>query len=237
MDRSLCADFVPDRSLFPFESRWFEGPYGRHHYIDEGSGPVVVLAHGNPTWGFLYRKMVTSLVATGFRCVVPDMLGYGLSEHPPNFGFTAREQADALSALIRALDLHDLLLVGQDWGGPVGLGAVVRRPERVRGVILGSTFAWRASGVTRWIAYVLRSGFAQRWMLESDTFIRRVLRLARAKLSEREQMHYQAVAASPELRKAKTVLPRELIDADGWLTELERSSSHPRAAKCAPAAA
>lgn len=219
----LRAEFEPDRVLYPFESRWFDGPFGRQHYLDEGAGRVIVLAHGNPTWSFLYRKMIPSLVAAGFRCVVPDMLGYGLSEHPVNFGFGVKAQADALSALIQALELCDILVVGQDWGGPVALAAVLQRPEGVRGVILGSTFAWRSSGVTRLIAHLLRSRLVQRWMLESETFIPKVLRLARSKLSERERTHYQAVAANVELRRAKTVLPRELIDADAWLDGLERS--------------
>lgn len=219
----LRTDFVPDPALFPFESRWFDGPYGRHHYVDVGKGQAIVLCHGNPTWSFLYRKMIPPLVAAGFRCVAPDMLGYGLSEHPPNFGYTAREQSEALSSLIESLNLRGLLLVGQDWGGPVGLGAVLRSPERVRGVILGSTFAWRTTGVTRLIARLLRTGVVQRWMLESETFIPLVLRLARSELSDGERRHYQAVATTPELKRAKTVLPRELIDADAWLSELERA--------------
>ena len=224
MDLARRSDFVPDRTLFPFESRWFDGPYGSQHYVDEGAGEVIVLAHGNPTWSFLYRKMIPGLVSAGFRCVAPDMLGYGLSEHPPGFGFTAREQSGALLELIRALDLRDLILVGQDWGGPVGLGAIVQDPQRVRGVVLGSTFAWRTTGITRIIGHVLRSRFVQGWMVDGGTFVERVVRgLAQAPLTEVEVAHYRAVAADRRLRRSQSVLPRELIDADAWLADLERS--------------
>jgi haloalkane dehalogenase len=218
----MHTDFVPDSSHFSFTSRWLEGPYGRHHYVDEGAGRVVLLCHGNPTWSFLYRKMIRGLVARGYRCVAADMLGYGLSDHPSP-GLTASAQADALLSLVRALDLRDFIVVGQDWGGPVGLGAAVQVPERVHGIVLGSTFAWRASGMTRFIAHLLRSGLAQRWMLDSEGFIPRVFSLAGTKLTEDELAHYRLVAASAELRRARTVLPRELIDADPWLDQLERA--------------
>jgi haloalkane dehalogenase len=67
----MRIDFSPDRSLYPFESRWFESSHGRMHYIDEGTGPPLLLCHGNPTWSFLYRHMVRAL-RDRFRCVAMD---------------------------------------------------------------------------------------------------------------------------------------------------------------------
>jgi haloalkane dehalogenase len=218
----LLTDFRPSRELYPFESCWFDGSHGRMHYLDEGRGQPILLLHGNPTWSFLYRKMVPELASLGFRCVVPDLLGYGLSEHPPGFGFTASEQVNAVSAFTRALALEELVVMGQDWGGPIALGVAVRSPGSIRGIVLGSTFAWRTAGLTRLIGRVLRLGAIQRWMVDGEGFIRRVMSLARTKLTQEELDHYQLVAATPELRSAKAVLPRELLDADDWLTELER---------------
>jgi haloalkane dehalogenase len=219
----LQTDFRPSRELYPFESRWFDGSHGRMHYLDEGQGLPILLVHGNPTWSFLYRKMVPALTSLGFRCIVPDLLGYGLSEHPPAFGFTVAEQVDAMSGLVRALEIEQLVVMGQDWGGPIALALAARSPGTIRGIALGSTFAWRTAGLTRLIGRVLRLGVVQRWMVDGGGFIRRVLGgLARTKLTQDELDHYALVAAIPELRRAKAVLPRELLDADDWLTELER---------------
>ena len=89
------------------------------HYIDEGAGDPVVLLHGNPTWGFLYRDFVAPLTAAGHRVIIPDMIGFGLSEKP------SQEHAHSLdghianlTALLRQLDLHRITLVCHDWGGP-----------------------------------------------------------------------------------------------------------------------
>jgi haloalkane dehalogenase len=165
--------------------------------------------------------MVPALTSLGFRCVVPDLLGYGLSEHPPGFGFAAAEQVDAVSAFTRALALEEPIVMGQDWGGPIALGVAVRSPGSVRGIALGSTFAWRTAGLTRLVGRALRLGAVQRWMVHDERFIERVMGLARTKLTRAELDHYQLVASTPELRRAKAVLPRELLDADDWLTELE----------------
>jgi haloalkane dehalogenase len=181
----------------------------------------VLLLHGNPTWSFLYRKVVPILTSFGFRCLAPDLLGYGLSEHPARFEFTASEQADALLALVRTLGLEDLVVFGQDWGGPIALRVATQLPASIRGIALGSTFAWRSRGITRLIGHALRLPAVQRYMVNGDRFIERVMRLARTRLTPEELDHYRLVAATPELRQAKAVLPRQLIDADAWLSTLE----------------
>ena len=113
------------------------------HYVDEGAGDPVVLLHGNPTWGFLYRDFVAPLTAAGYRVIIPDMIGFGLSEKP------AREQAHSLdghianlTALLRGLDLQRVTLVCHDWGGPTGLGFALSNTARVRALVLMSTWAW-----------------------------------------------------------------------------------------------
>lgn len=217
----LRTDFRPSPALYPFESRWFDGPQGRMHYLDEGRGPPVLLVHGNPTWSFLYRKVVPALTALGFRCVAPDLFGYGLSEHPVRFQFTASEQADALLAFVQALGLDDLVVLGQDWGGPLALRVATQMTQSIRGVVLGSTFAWPSTGVTRWIGHALRLPAVQHHMVNGEHFIERVLRLARTRLTSEELDHYRLVASTPDLRIAQAVLPRELIDADSWLATLE----------------
>jgi len=138
------VELPPDiRGEWPFPPRYARVNGWRMHYIDEGSGDPVVLLHGNPTWGFLYRAVIGPLVASGRRVVVPDMVGFGLSEKP------TREQAHTLdghtanlTALMRQLDLRRITLVCHDWGGPTGLSFAMSNPERLRALVITSTWAW-----------------------------------------------------------------------------------------------
>lgn len=134
----------PDiRAQWPFSPRYARVNGWRMHYIDEGSGDPVVLLHGNPTWGFLYRTVIGPLVASGRRVVVPDMIGFGLSEKPSReHAHTLDGHAANLTALMRQLDLRRITLVCHDWGGPTGLSFAMSNPERLRSLVIMSTWAW-----------------------------------------------------------------------------------------------
>ena len=132
------------RAQWPFAARYVRVNGWRMHYVDEGSGDPILLLHGNPTWGFLYRRVIPPLVDAGHRVIVPDMIGFGLSEKP------AREQAHSLdghianlAGLVRQLDLRRVTVVCHDWGGPTGLGFAMSNLERVRALAVMSTWAWR----------------------------------------------------------------------------------------------
>lgn len=131
------------RSQWPYSPRFARVNGSRMHYIDEGEGDPVVLLHGNPTWGFLYRDVIDPLIRSRRRVIVPDMIGFGLSEKP------SREQAHSLdghtanlTALMRQLDLKRIALVCHDWGGPTGLSFAMSNPDRIRALIVMSTWAW-----------------------------------------------------------------------------------------------
>ncbi len=112
----------------------------RLHYIDQGpaKGRPVVLLHGNPTWSFLWRKVIAEL--DEFRVIAPDLLGLGFSDRLPRLeDHTVDRHADAISDLLTALDLEDVILVGQDWGGPIIAGVGARLPARIRGLVLANT--------------------------------------------------------------------------------------------------
>ena len=111
------------------------------HYIDEGHGPVLLFLHGNPSYSFQWRGLIQQLRGS-FRCVALDYPGFGFSSAPPSFGFTPAEESAALEEFVNRLELRDITLVMQDWGGPVGLAFAERRPELVQAVILGNTWAW-----------------------------------------------------------------------------------------------
>jgi pimeloyl-ACP methyl ester carboxylesterase len=128
------------RDKWPYAPRFAAVNGWRMHYVDEGEGDPVVLLHGNPTWGYLYRDVIGPLVASGRRVIVPDMIGFGLSEKP------TREQAHTLdghtanlTALTRRLDLKRIALVCHDWGGPTGLSFAMSNPERIRALTVMST--------------------------------------------------------------------------------------------------
>ena len=111
---------------YPFAPRYADLADGlRMHYIDEGpaDGEVVLLLHGQPTWSYLYRSVVARLAAQGLRAVAPDLIGFGRSDKPVDrAAYTVQAHIDWLSQFVAAVDLGDLTLVVQDWGGPIGLG-------------------------------------------------------------------------------------------------------------------
>lgn len=133
--------FEIPRALFDADHRFVELDGARIHYVDEGTGPTLLFLHGNPAWSFQWRDLIAGLRG-GFRCVALDYPGFGLSTAPPGFGFTPREQSRIVERFVDRLGLRDLTLVMQDWGGPIGLGLAGRRPELVRAVVLGNTWAW-----------------------------------------------------------------------------------------------
>ena len=131
------------QAKWPYAPNYINVNGWRMHYVDEGEGEPVVLLHGNPTWGFLYRDVIGPLVNSGRRVIVPDMIGFGLSEKP------TREHAHSLdghianlTALVRQLDLKRVALVCHDWGGPTGLSFAMSNPTRVRALTVMSTWAW-----------------------------------------------------------------------------------------------
>ena len=127
---------------WPYEPSYATTSDGlRVAYVDEGSGPTVLLLHGEPSWGYLYRRMVPVLVEAGFRCVVPDLIGFGRSDKPTAVeDFTyARHVEQLRSVLFDALDLTDVTLVCQDWGGLLGLRLVAEHPERFARVCAANT--------------------------------------------------------------------------------------------------
>jgi len=123
---------------WPYAPRYRERPGGlRLAHVDEGDGPPVVLVHGQPTWGYLWRLVVAPLVDAGLRCVAPDHLGFGRSDKPAGLGaYSFAGHAANLASLLDELDLRDVTMVVHDWGGPIGLRVAAERPDRVARIVL-----------------------------------------------------------------------------------------------------
>lgn len=121
---------------FPFAPHFTDAPGFRMHYVDEGprDAEVVLCLHGEPTWGYLFRRLTTALAET-HRVIVADHMGFGKSETPPDRTYWLQDHIDNLERFVLALDLFDITLIMHDFGGPVGMGLAARRPERVRRLI------------------------------------------------------------------------------------------------------
>jgi cis-3-alkyl-4-acyloxetan-2-one decarboxylase len=138
----LAGDF---NGTFPFEPRYVQAGDVRLHYVDEGprNARPLLFVHGNPTWSYLWRLPVSELAAQGRRCIAFDHMGFGRSDKPSQLRrYTLQTHIDNALALIDELDLRDVVLVAHDWGGPIGLGAMLERADRLRGLALINTWAW-----------------------------------------------------------------------------------------------
>ncbi len=207
--KRMNVDFTPDPKLYPFTSQWFDGRHGRMHYVDVGSGPPILLYHGNPTWSFLYRDIIARLQER-FRCIAMDYLGFGLSERPRSFGYTIEEHASAVGALVDHLDLDGYLTVGQDWGGPISMAVNTTRADRVRGLVLGNTWFWPADTLaTKTFSRVMSSRPMQYAILHRNFFVERLIPLGAARALSTEVMaHYRGVQPTPSAGRRRA-------DADG----------------------
>lgn len=131
-------------SLYPFEGKIFNRDGLRTHYIDEGRGEPVVMLHGNPTWSFYYRALVTAL-RTEYRTIAPDHIGMGLSDKPGDdrYSYRLSSRVDDLTALLESLGIRSgITLVVHDWGGMIGMGYAARYPERIARIVLMNTAAF-----------------------------------------------------------------------------------------------
>lgn len=127
---------------YDFEPHYIETNGYRMHYLDEGPshGEVILLLHGEPTWSYLYRKMVPVLTEAGYRCIVPDLIGFGRSDKPADMEtHTYKFHVDNIASLVEQLDLHDVTFFGQDWGGLIGLRVVAENPETFARIVVANT--------------------------------------------------------------------------------------------------
>jgi len=126
---------------YSFEPRYADVAGLRMHFVDEGQGPPVLLLHGEPSWSYLYRKMIPPLAAAGLRAVAPDLIGFGRSDKPAaRDDYSYQRHMDWLTAFVVALDLRDITLVCQDWGGLLGLRLAAEQPDRFARIVAANTF-------------------------------------------------------------------------------------------------
>jgi haloalkane dehalogenase len=145
----------------------------RMHYVDEGprDAPVVLMLHGEPTWSYLYRKMIPPVAAAGYRAVAPDMIGFGRSDKPADrAAYSYQRFVDWTARFVEALDLRRITLVCQDWGGPIGLRVLSQMPDRFDAVLAANTLLptcepppdgvapWPGEQISAWVETCRTSG-------------------------------------------------------------------------------
>ena len=210
--------FVPDRSLYPFESRWFQSRVGQVHYIDEGSGAPLLFLHGNPTWSFLYRGVVIRL-RKRFRCIAVDYPGFGLSVHPPNYGYTAAEHASVVTEFVQSLGLDDLTVMGHGWGGPIGMRMALDEPDRMRSLVMGNTWYWPASSpLMQGFSKLVSSRFVQDQIFKRNLFVERIMPLGlKHRLAPEVMDHYRGPLSTLDSRAGVAELSKQIEGAGRWL--------------------
>jgi len=219
----MSLRFQVPHELFPVEHRFADVGGARIHYVDEGSGETLLLLHGNPTWSFLYHKLVVALRGR-FRCVALDYPGFGLSDAPAGYGYTPAEHSAVLERFCDQLGLRDVTMMVQDWGGPIGLGLAGRRPEIVRRLVIGNTFAWPLNGEARIRAFSwIMGGPIGRALTRWFNFVPRFfLSRGLAKHVEPAVLDlYMAPWRDPARRIAAVISPRQLIQASEYLAKVE----------------
>jgi haloalkane dehalogenase len=213
-----------DRKEYPFTSHFLQIEMGRMHYIDEGSGEPIVMIHGNPTWSFLYRHLIKGL-SKDYRCIAMDHIGFGLSDKPRNWSYYPEGHAKNLNQFIEKLDLKDITLVVQDWGGPIGLSYAISSPENVKRLIIMNTWMWSVKGDPYYERFSkFMGGPVGRFLIKRfNFFVRVVMKKAMgnpAKLSGPVHQHYFKALEKPEERTGCWTFPKRIIDSGEWLDSL-----------------
>ncbi len=218
--------FNINKDLFPFQNNFLQLDDGtKIHYIDEGEGPVLLMLHGNPTWSFLYRKMIAAL-ESNFRCIAPDLPGFGLSEQTDTFDFLAESHSKVLEEFLLTLNIDNYILIAQDWGGPIGLSVAEKYPDKIIGAVLGNTWAWPVKGDYRFEVFSwLMGGPIGRLMAKSFNGVWHVfMKKGFYKQPSREALAmYKAPFAKKNNRIQTAIFPRQLIKAYEFEKAVEKN--------------
>lgn len=216
--------FIVDKTEYPFKSNWFEKDGVSMHYIDEGEGIPIVLTHGNPDWSFLNRNIIKQISGEA-RVIAYDLPGFGFSDTPKDYGFTPQEHVEWISALLfDHLKLEKFIIVVQDWGGPTGLSVATSNPDKVLGLVISNTWAWKPTGELEKFSMSMRQPEMERKVITENFF---VTGLMFGSINERSRNNqaitdaYKMAFPTPESRKGTIVFPQQITLAAHWLEELE----------------
>ncbi len=213
-----------DRKEYPFKSNFIQLPMGKMHYVDEGTGEPVIMVHGNPGWSFEFRNVIKGL-GENFRCVVPDHIGFGLSDKPSGWDYRPQSHAANFERLMNHLSLTNLTLLVNDWGGPIALSYAIKYPDKIKRIVILNTWLWdvsREKHFRRFSSFM--GGPLGRFLIRNFNFFGKVV-VKKAMgnpvgLSKNIHAHYYKHLRKPEDRKGCYVFPKEIIASADWLATL-----------------
>ena len=130
-----------DTSEYPFAHNYFHINGHKLHFIDEGQGETILFIHGTPSWSFDFRNVIKA-VASAYRCVAIDHLGFGLSDKPEHYDYTTQRHSKTLEQFVLEKQLHNITLVVHDFGAPIGLNFAIQYPERVKRLVILNSWLW-----------------------------------------------------------------------------------------------
>jgi pimeloyl-ACP methyl ester carboxylesterase len=131
---------------YPFKPNYISLKGGKLHFVDEGEGPVIVMVHGNPTWSFYFRNLI-SLLSLHYRVVAIDHMGCGLSDKPQSYSYTLNQHIENLDTLLNFLRIDRFSLIVHDWGGPIGIGCGIRHLDALEKIVVMNSAAFRSSNI------------------------------------------------------------------------------------------
>ena len=205
---------------YPYAPRFFDAGGFDIHYIDEGRGEPVLMLHGDPAWGYLWREFIPALSAER-RVIVPDHMGMGKSDTPAGpYPYRLRHHVANLEALVLSLGLSDITLVVHDWGGPVGLGFAVRHPELIKRLVLTNTWAsarWPGAPFPK-LVEMIRSPRGEQFVLEKNGYVGRAIAGTvnyPEKITPGVLGAYMAPFPTPESRRALLCWSRDIPVDEG----------------------
>jgi len=213
-----------DETQYPFQPHYFQTSSGSMHYVDEGSGDVILFVHGNPTWSFMFRHLITGL-RDRYRCIAIDHIGFGLSDKPADASYLPQFHAKNLKSFIQSLGLKKITLVLHDWGGAIGISYALDSPENVERIVAFNNSFWSVKGVKAaerfskivggpigWIACHLVNAFPR--------FVIPSVFGDKSKLPPTVHKQYIRPFSTISSRKGTWVLARSIIRESDWLSDL-----------------
>ncbi len=212
-----------DKSEYPFKSHYFNVNGQAMHYIEEGSGDVILYVHGTPSWSFDFRNVIKRLIVK-YRCIAIDHIGFGLSSKPEDYNYSTQNHSKTLEKFVLDKDLNNVTLVVHDFGGPIGLNFAIQYPEKIKRLVIINSWLWSCENDPDFIKlkWALKSpllpilyryfNFSPRYILPNS--------FGEIKLTKHLLKHYTRPFANASQRSGGLAFTQSLLDDQGWFEEL-----------------
>lgn len=209
-----------NKTLFPFESKWITIDNHSIHYVDEGTGNIIIFVHGTPEWSFGFRNLILAL-RPNFRCIAIDHLGFGLSDKPANANYSVAAHCTRLTRIIEQLGLRNITIVANDFGGGISMGYALRNVSNIHSVVLFNTWLWSLKNDSHFSkpAAIINSWLGRFLYKQLNAPVNLIMPQAfgdRKKLTPESHRHYKQAFPNAPSRVALYAIGQELMNASDW---------------------